>query len=42
MPLRDYRGSIDPALKDAGKVVFWQDITDIQKLEGQKRLLDWD
>ena len=29
IPLRDYRGTIDPTLKDAGKIVFWQDVTAI-------------
>lgn len=27
-PLRDYRGTLDPTLADAGKIVFWKDITE--------------
>jgi len=27
IPLRDYRGELSPELKDAGKVVFWKDVT---------------
>jgi len=29
MPLRDYRATLNPSLKDAGKIIFWQDVTDI-------------
>lgn len=29
MPLRDYRGTLDPSLNDAGKILFWKDVTDI-------------
>ncbi|MCK5354878.1 MAG: diguanylate cyclase, partial [Methyloprofundus sp.] len=27
IPLRDYQGSVDPALDNAGKIVFWKDVT---------------
>jgi len=28
MPLRDYRGNLNPSLQDAGKIVFWKDVSD--------------
>ena len=28
MPLRDYRGELNPELKDAGEIVFWTDATE--------------
>jgi len=28
IPLRDYQGQLNPTLKDAGKIVFWKDVTD--------------
>ena len=28
MPLRDYRGELNPELKDAGDIVFWKDTTE--------------
>lgn len=28
IPLRDYRGNLNPSLNDAGKIVFWKDVSD--------------
>jgi len=28
IPLRDYRGILNPSINDAGKIVFWKDVSD--------------